>query len=596
MRTLSLPDQTGKAGLFLQTDGQNLSWASTGGGGGGITSLASGNASLTLTPDPVTTTGTIQLNVANSNVWTALQTFNHQNLLTTVVSAASLTNTQAATNAARVQNSPALLFEGRGWTGSVSQIIRLTQSLKPTIANRFSFSWDGTVGSTITTGLMVLTQSGDLTVIRNLSTNTGSVTANAGILQSGGTIDGQLLLAGSVTGGFTLTVPASTSAYTLTVPTAQGGANEIMVNNGSGILSWSALPTALTLETNGSLNGDQTVLNLINGTNMTITDDGFGNITFDAAAPLLSFAESVVNTANTITLVNDSTTPGINMYYGTDGSGTKGWISSATVTGANAALSNLSGVAINADLLPGTANTINLGNISKNFKTLSLPYGAGTAANPDIYWYDNVHSSKIGLRAGGSTGGLFVSIDSEDCVHVEDNGSTPFLHAGTITEELNSICTYYESAGLQGINDGAVTNGSNAAFSLVGKRAGFTVNPQMGVAPSHVQTTDNTPTLLDTRTLANNTMLKLKWDVTAFRTGGASGSAGDAVGATVEATFSCVAGVITQIGTTSTVINKSNTNCNVTLNISGVDIQLIVTGDTANNYNWFNFTTMHFAK
>jgi hypothetical protein len=39
----------------------------------------------------------------------------------------------------------------------------------------------------------------------------------------------------------------------------------------------------ITLETNGVLNGDQTLLNLVEGTNMTITDDGLGNITFDSS-------------------------------------------------------------------------------------------------------------------------------------------------------------------------------------------------------------------------------------------------------------------------------------------------------------------------
>jgi hypothetical protein len=40
----------------------------------------------------------------------------------------------------------------------------------------------------------------------------------------------------------------------------------------------------LALETNGTPNGDQTLLNLVAGTNMTITDDGLGNITFDATS------------------------------------------------------------------------------------------------------------------------------------------------------------------------------------------------------------------------------------------------------------------------------------------------------------------------
>jgi hypothetical protein len=41
-------------------------------------------------------------------------------------------------------------------------------------------------------------------------------------------------------------------------------------------------PSGLALEVNGTPNGDQTLLNLVAGTNMTITDDGLGNITFDA--------------------------------------------------------------------------------------------------------------------------------------------------------------------------------------------------------------------------------------------------------------------------------------------------------------------------
>jgi hypothetical protein len=40
--------------------------------------------------------------------------------------------------------------------------------------------------------------------------------------------------------------------------------------------------SGLALETNGTPNGDQTLLNLVAGTNMTINDDGLGNITFDA--------------------------------------------------------------------------------------------------------------------------------------------------------------------------------------------------------------------------------------------------------------------------------------------------------------------------
>jgi hypothetical protein len=55
-------------------------------------------------------------------------------------------------------------------------------------------------------------------------------------------------------------------------------------DNTQGAAIWSVLGggSAISLETNGLPNGDQTLLNIVQGTNMTITDDGFGNITFDA--------------------------------------------------------------------------------------------------------------------------------------------------------------------------------------------------------------------------------------------------------------------------------------------------------------------------
>lgn len=59
-RTFSLPDQTGHAGQFLQTDGTNPLWATAGGGGGGVTAITAQN-SLTATPNPIIGTGTINL-------------------------------------------------------------------------------------------------------------------------------------------------------------------------------------------------------------------------------------------------------------------------------------------------------------------------------------------------------------------------------------------------------------------------------------------------------------------------------------------------------------------------------------------------------
>ena len=49
-----------------------------------------------------------------------------------------------------------------------------------------------------------------------------------------------LAMDGSSSGTLTMTVPAVVTSHTLTWPSAQGGANEVLTNNGSGALSWTS--------------------------------------------------------------------------------------------------------------------------------------------------------------------------------------------------------------------------------------------------------------------------------------------------------------------------------------------------------------------
>jgi hypothetical protein len=94
-----------------------------------------------------------------------------------------------------------------------------------------------------------------------------------------------------------------------------------------------------------------------------LTNDGSGNLSWAAAATSLTFADSLVNTGGTVTLVNDTASPGANQYYGTNGSSVLGYYTIPT-TGANTALSNLASVAINTSLLPGIDDSISLGSSS----------------------------------------------------------------------------------------------------------------------------------------------------------------------------------------------------------------------------------------
>lgn len=51
------------------------------------------------------------------------------------------------------------------------------------------------------------------------------------------------------------------------------------------LTNWNPPLTATTLETNGVVNADQTLLNLKNGANVAITDDGLGGVTIAATVP-----------------------------------------------------------------------------------------------------------------------------------------------------------------------------------------------------------------------------------------------------------------------------------------------------------------------
>lgn len=58
-----------------------------------------------------------------------------------------------------------------------------------------------------------------------------------------------------------------------------------------------------------------------------LTNDGAGNLSWAATSSPLVFSDSLVNTSGTVTLVNDSASPGASRYYGTNGSSVLGYYS-----------------------------------------------------------------------------------------------------------------------------------------------------------------------------------------------------------------------------------------------------------------------------
>ncbi len=89
--------------------------------------------------------------------------------------------------------------------------------------------------------------------------------------------------------------------------------------------------SSLTLQTNGVENPDQTLLNLVEGANVTITDDGAGNITIAATGD--TGVASVTGTANRITISGTAEDPIIDIasnYVGQNTITTLGTVTTGT--------------------------------------------------------------------------------------------------------------------------------------------------------------------------------------------------------------------------------------------------------------------------
>jgi Concanavalin A-like lectin/glucanases superfamily len=73
-----------------------------------------------------------------------------------------------------------------------------------------------------------------------------------------------------------------------------------------------------------SLNGQTGTVDITAGTGISVSASG-GNVQVTNTAIAPTFADSIVNTSGTVTLVGDASSPGDSMYYGTNPSGTKGY-------------------------------------------------------------------------------------------------------------------------------------------------------------------------------------------------------------------------------------------------------------------------------
>lgn len=258
----------------------NFSGSGGGGGAGTVTSIAPADSTLTFTPNPITTTGTIGINLANANTWTAVQTFNAQNIITTPTNGALLSNTTPSTLGVPVQISPALEFTGRMFrtgdssnnTGTFRMYEIPVSGATAGATHAGTLQWDSSKNGVYQLNIMNLGRTGILTAASNVISG-GSITANGGITSTTGMIlatasqvqagtdlltgtngvsAGHLYMYGGTSGNFSISAPSAVTNYNSVWPAAQGiGA---LTNDGAGNLSWT--PSGGTISTDFTLTGD----------------------------------------------------------------------------------------------------------------------------------------------------------------------------------------------------------------------------------------------------------------------------------------------------------------------------------------------------
>lgn len=115
--------------------------------------------------------------------------------------------------------------------------------------------------------------------------------------------------------------------------------------------------------------------------------------------------------------------------------------------------------------------------------------------------------------------------------------------------------------------------------------------------PSKTTTTDATIKTIQTIAAAaipNDAVTTIEARVTAHRTGGASGTAGDSAFYLIYATFKDVGGTVTQVGTpTPTVTHESVAGWDAIIDTSGTNIRVRVTGAATTNISWGCITRMY---
>lgn len=387
-----LPSQTGNNGKFLTTDGTNTSWGSPA-GAGTVTNVAT---DATLTGGPITSTGTLGLNLANANEWTAAQTFDVNCLIlkgstsgTTKLNATAVAGTTTLTLPAATDT-----LVGKATTDT------LTNKTYDTAGSGNSFLINGTAITAVTgTGSAVLATSPTL-VTPLLGTPTSGVLTNC----TGYTV-------GNISG-----LAAGVATF-LATPSSANLIAAVTDETGSGALVFGTTPTIATPVINGLATGtgvasaatastlmsrdssaNTTINNLIEGYTTTATAAGTttltvastyqqfftGSSTQTVKLPVVStlvlgFDFQIVNTSTGAVTVQSSGSNTILILA----AGTSAWFTCILTTGTTAASWGYAylGDAVASGKVLTVSNSLTLAGTDGT--TMTFPGSSGTVVTLD---------------------------------------------------------------------------------------------------------------------------------------------------------------------------------------------------------------------
>jgi hypothetical protein len=333
-----------------------------------------------------------------------------------------------------------LTFSNFSVTGSTGNIVAGTYNSQ-TISSAANFTGTVTVATDLT-----LT-AGDLAVNGGDINSSGSLNINPGGTFTAGSTGQTTTLRGSTT---SITSNGAGNDITLT------SADQIILNAGSTIELQDSTNVTGDLDASGALAvGTANALTIDASGNIVTTGDlavNGGDITTSGALNITPGGTLTAgDTAQALTLQGNASTkitatasgfkttvgftgtPTGAVNYTFDQAATPGTYAICTAIGnclggsggANTALSNLSGVAINTTLLPGAAGTVNLGSSTLPFGELSL---AGTSGTP------GTNNFKITGAATGGTKTITIPnatgtlcLDTNNCSYAPATGSTSYI-------------------------------------------------------------------------------------------------------------------------------------------------------------------------